>query len=243
MSARQVGRCIIGTSGFQTAVLNTRSDKPAGPNPQILFPGSQLAVVNAEAAVRCEVDQFTVGGGRLVNALRTGFGPGEGFESQNAQTFTAGKTGRLRRVVIRMDSCWAQFDFCTSHPNDGTIRVSLTRLNADGTPNDQAVVARVDVPGTAIPQRTTGFAAADIGFEFPSRPSITAGTRYAVIVQVRGNVFSGYQMWLTDRDVMSGGVFYDRLNDGSWYRPAIPDVVPGPHGDFIEDAYFAVYVS
>jgi hypothetical protein len=241
MAASQVGRCIIGTSGFQTAVLNARSDRPMWDkgSPQMFFPEAQLSVVNAEAAVRCEVDQFSIGGARDLdrNALRTGFSQ-DPVDGQNAQTFTAGKTGRLRRVVLRMDSCWAQFSFCEDRPNDGRIRVTLTGVNSDGTPNDQAVIDRVEVPGTVIPQRVTGFAASDIGFEFPNRPRITAGTRYALVIQVLGHHFSGYQIWLTDRDVMSGGAFYDRSNNGTWLRPQL-----WPDPDFIEDAYFAVYVS
>jgi hypothetical protein len=106
-----------------------------------------------------------------------------------AQTFTAGATGQLDRISLAYDT--------TGYTS---LRVSIESTTASGTPSGAVVAGPFSWAGTV--QCCKAF------HDFAVKPAlqITSGTKYAIVVQTLGGIFT----WYTDGfwDMYPGGQLY-----------------------------------
>lgn len=107
-----------------------------------------------------------------------------------AQTFTAGMSGQLDRVSLAADTT-------TGFAN---IRVSIQTVSASGTPSGTTLGSPTAFSGSFVCCRQF--------HDFALNPtvSITSGTRYAIVVQTVGGVFTWYNS--STLDAYTGGRLY-----------------------------------
>ena len=107
-----------------------------------------------------------------------------------AQTFTAGMSGQLDRVSLAADTT-------TGFAN---IRVSIQTVSASGTPSGTTLGSPSALSGSFVCCRQF--------HDFALNPtvSITSGTRYAIVVQTVGGVFTWYNS--STLDAYTGGRLY-----------------------------------
>jgi hypothetical protein len=94
--------------------------------------------------------------------------------AEAAQTFTAGRTGRLTDVVVNLAQDIAEL-------NPGDVLVRLTGVTGGGAPDTSAVLASATVTSASVPMTgITDFTDIDVAFGAP--PLVTAGSRYAIVL-------------------------------------------------------------
>ncbi len=98
-----------------------------------------------------------------------------------AQTFTAGVTGQVDRVSLQSDAAGG-------FPG---VAVTIQNVAADGTPGSQVL-------GTAANPASITCCKQPHDFTFNPKVSITAGTRYAIEVQVWAGTFTWYDSGSAD---------------------------------------------
>lgn len=136
-----------------------------------------------------------------------------------AQTFTAGRSGRLDRVDL----------FLGDPGSDPATPLTVElRTTAAAAPNGPAgdVLASTTVPGSAVPANTS---AAFVGVTFATAPQVTAGQRYAIVAHT-----SGMALYFWFR----GGA--DPYPNGALFGASSPS---GPWTAFPTDAAFRTYVE
>jgi len=133
------------------------------------------------------------------------------------QTFTAGVSGLLTDVVLRLRGA------------NNQISVAIVPVDAAGAPVAPSPLSSVTVPFAP----TTSFA--DVGFSFPSPPRVEAGKQYAVLMSVPTETPTSFIVWQYDggsslRDP-NGTPCADGVYSGgrAWANDPSP---PGPDADF-----------
>jgi hypothetical protein len=86
-----------------------------------------------------------------------------------AQTFTAGSSGALDQVDLHL----GRFDASTPGPLTVEIRDVVSTTGAPGT----SVLASATLPGASVPVGVGGL----VAVHFASPPTVTAGTKYAIV--------------------------------------------------------------
>jgi hypothetical protein len=120
---------------------------------------------------------------------------------ERAQTFTAGRTGTLRRVAFTTHQA--------GHPA-GPLVLRVTGVGADGTPG--ATLAERTVPAASI-----GWSPAPVTID-PDVP-VVGGHRYAVVISAPSAPPGGYGMAYSDRDPYAGGGALYSSDGGRTWRP------------------------
>jgi hypothetical protein len=167
-----------------------------------------LALPAQATAGTLDQQQTNVAGGRTHI-----FGPGDtGLSARSlAQTFTAGISGALDQVDLYLDR-----EASTEEPLTVEIRDVVGATGAPGT----SVLASASVPAASVPTVATGFFA--VGFASP--PSVTAGTKYAIVAYVGGD--GRYFWWrgtcCASGDLYPGGGAFDAFESppSSWFSAA-----------------------
>ncbi|MBI2074861.1 MAG: Ig-like domain-containing protein, partial [Candidatus Levybacteria bacterium] len=129
-----------------------------------------------------------------------------GISSWLAQTFTAGQTGFLTKVNLRLDR---------NNKNDASGNVTVEIYNTVS-----------DSPSTIISGASSSLAASGINkstdtnydFVFSSPPAISAGSVYAIVIHRSGTSDTNNYAWysgVTSTDQYNGGGRYTLSNSGS----------------------------
>jgi hypothetical protein len=134
--------------------------------------------------------------------------------SAHGQSFTAGLSGLLSRVSLGITRL-------------GTVtEITASIYSADGTGNAMGVaLASKMIVGTTVPTTNSGSL---VNFDFASPISVTAGTKYVIVMTTPDDVNGGYQ-------------WRDNSIDGYLGGNGILDAfgTKDPVGDF----YFQTYVD
>jgi hypothetical protein len=96
------------------------------------------------------------------------------------QTFTAGRSGLLTDVVVRLSQVTAG--------TPGAIQAQITAV-AGGVPDTGAVLATESLGAAIAP------AAADYEITFSSPPTVQAGTQYGLVLSEVGGVLDTHTIW------------------------------------------------
>jgi hypothetical protein len=142
--------------------------------------------------------------------------------SQFGQTFTAGKSGFLDRVIVEL----LQVDFW-SHPVT-TLNASIQTVTEEGYPSG-IEIGHGSIPGSAIPYVYYG----NVEIGISSTEPVIAGTQYAIVLAVAQGSF----IWFLDsRQYYYYGGGQMMYNGGSGWTRNLSNCGEG-------DAYFATYVA
>lgn len=124
---------------------------------------------------------------------------------QGAQTFTAGKTGTLNRVDVKLSQYTPAFT--------PTAPVTVQIRNVSGGSPGSTVLATTTIPIASVPNPQAGEVAAFVPAQFAPGAAVTSGTQYALVLSTAG---SGGYLWQQGNpgSYTGGGAFSG--NGTSW---------------------------
>jgi hypothetical protein len=129
------------------------------------------AALSPASAFGGTLDQAQTNGASLQPSTYTCIQPGLCYSSSFGQTFTAGLSGVVDEVDLKLD-------------RGGSTTTPLTveiRTTVSGCPS-ATVLASVQVPATDIPVSASGPVPPFHAVAFPSPANVVAGTRYAIVI-------------------------------------------------------------